>query len=130
MQDLKEKPHVIIIALNSGYDLHAETRMIKEYSGLDSKPLTGSYKGQCEYSHAVVLNKPLIDEKVLLDLARDWKQESVLLLDKDRRAELIFLDKNVQRLPVGRFTAVYDLEALKHDSWTYDPMYNQYYICK
>lgn len=80
--------------------------------------VTGCYKGQTEPSLIVI---PWPDynsaaEADVLRLARVWGQESVLAVDANRQATLLYADGT--REPLGAFVPAAESKALKHDAWT------------
>lgn len=90
------------------------------------KPLIGSYRGQLEHSFIANMND--------FDRIKPWLnlQESVLLLGSAnhwnvREASMKYLATDSTEL-IGRLKSVTPLEAVRNDSWTYDPYTNQFFI--
>ena len=120
------KTPAIILALNlKNQEIEIEALLD---AGLVFKALTGSYKGVQERSYLVLTHT---DEayRAALNLAKECNQESVLLLDEDRNAKLMYLD-DMHQIEIGVLTPVSKDEALKQDAWTYAHDLNQFYICK
>ncbi len=95
-------------------------------NGIPLKQLIGQYKGARE--------KSFITKYEYFDRVCEWtvEEESVLLLDEPdffgrRMATLVY---GGHEAPAGEFTAVTAMEAMKEDSYTFDPLTETYYICK
>lgn len=98
------------------------------HEGVWAKPLLGKYKGTTEHSFISRMSdyrkiEPwLNEEESILHIhsfdARDVPKATLLYL-KEGREEYI-----------GRFMPVSREEALAADSYTYDMVYNNYFICK
>jgi hypothetical protein len=98
------------------------------HAGIIVKPLMGMYKGTPEYSFLA----SMLDYRKI----EPWlnEEESILHIhsfnsDGVPKATLLYL-KEGREEPVGRMYPVRKHEALQHDSWSYDPWYNNYFVCK
>lgn len=116
----------VIMALNTG-DIQKEVNIFNAL-GLNSKVLEGSYKGQKETSHLIVFNSPnqLQD---LINLAKTYKQESILIRDSNNAAELFYLKTGV-KVPLGHLKLVSKAYALQKDNYTHDLSNNTYWVCE
>ena len=89
----------------------------------------GAYKGVPERSILVIDERPNTDEcyNAVIRLANVYNQESVLTVDANRNAHLVFCDG---RPPVrlGIFTCVSEEEAKAQDAYT--SRAGRYYVCK
>lgn len=93
--------------------------------GIGTKELVGSYKGSQETSILAVVNDST-KLGLVLELAKSYAQESVLIVDEDRTARLKFIaDGSEQAL--GSFKAIDAEEAAGLDAWTFDPSTMQYF---
>lgn len=90
-----------------------------EHVALPFKKVLGSYKGVTEASVVIPLSPWSPELPIILQLARDFHQESVLYLDETRRASLLF--GNGQSIPIGHFHTVSKAVAMASDAYTYDP---------
>lgn len=91
MRPVNLKPFVII-ALNTGLGVAHEMSIIKHALGRQHayvKPARGYYGGECESSYLVRLDKSE-DREALLELAKDYEQESILYVDNERQAALLY----------------------------------------
>ena len=96
--------------------------------GIWVKPLIGQYKGAREHSFIAQMSSyqiigPWLDEEEsILHIhsfnSRDVPKATLLYLKEGRREEL------------GRMFPVSRDEALEQHSWTYDPTYNNYFVCR
>lgn len=120
------KKPMMILALNLKNQEIETDALIN--AGLAFKDLTGSYKGVKERSYLVLTHNNTAYQAAL-NLARRCEQESVLLLDEERNAKLMYLN-DMYQIDIGVLTPVSKDEALEQDAWTYAPDLNQYYICK
>lgn len=101
---------------------HDALRQLLQVAGYGIKQVDGVYKGQKEKSFVVVG----ATDNAILSLAWTFSQESVLKLHGDRHADLLYTNGVVE--PLGKFVAVGQAEALKHDSYTYCPVNDTFYI--
>ena len=126
-----EKPSFVVIALNLASAM-LERKALADHGILNYKAVEGSYKGEKERSYVVTF-QTLEDLQQILHVARTYKQESILVVDVERNAQLMFLNTySGGTMPkyVGKFKNVPKFEALEQEAWTYDPENNYYYICK
>jgi len=96
--------------------------------GIRIKSIIGKYKGVSEISFLARMS----DYNAIAPWLND--EESILHVhDFDSRdqpkATLIFL-KEGRREELGRMYPVSRDVALAHDSWSYDPWYKNYFICR
>lgn len=90
------------------------------------KPLVGMYKGKPERSFIANLKD--------LETIRPWlnDEESILTVgNSDSRDNPVcwieYLKTGIQE-PLGKMYHVGKTEALKRDSWTFDPIYGSYFV--
>jgi hypothetical protein len=81
----------------------------------------GCFKNRREVNFVVIT-----DENTAIDLLREFKQDSALVLDSRRNAYL--LDATGATKSIGKFKAVPEDIALRNDGWTFDKVTNQYFI--
>lgn len=89
------------------------------------KVVQGFYKGVAEVSVMIPGSK----SEFAMRMATHYKQESVLIIDEHKEARLHYLQSGIE-LDLGKFSPVDEATALKHDSFTFDPVYKTYYVCK
>lgn len=119
------KPRFAMFATNSKVgDALSMKLMIDNNIGF--KKVLGSYKGQTENSFVAIVNN---DAKlnVIIDIANQWSQESILVVDENRKAKLVFM-KGLEVQKLGDFRPIDVLEAQNLDNWTLDG--TQYYAVK
>lgn len=113
----------VMIELNLN-DIKAERKILKE-AGLSIKTCLGSYKGKVNPSYLVTLDD-INDLDVVLKIAKDHNQETVLLVDSNRKADLFYLNNsNIDSL--GEFKVISKTDALQLEEFTYDPATNTYW---
>jgi hypothetical protein len=93
----------------------SHTKKILEKSGIPYKILDGVYKGVSETSFLVNAKY----ENQVMELAKAAKQESVLFVDINRNAYLIYLDNNKTE-KLGILTRVSEDKALTLDAYSKD----------
>lgn len=116
----------VILAVNTITQSTDETFIEQGLTKRPIKHLTGCYKGTTERSYLI----PLTHGLLLADctaFAKEHNQESILYLDNQRNAYLVYCDKD-QSEYLGTFTAVSRDRATGGDAWTYDPITKQYYM--
>ena len=120
----------IILALNT-QDQFTDLTILKQ-NGFEAKPLIGQY--QHETGRIVKESSYLIkvesgrDLLTIKNLAKFHQQESILVLDLDQNAELLYISSGkVQN--IGVFTNCTEAEAKSSQSHTFDPISKEYYIC-
>ena len=112
---------MVIFALNTVND---ELRL--RQAGLKAnnyKRLQGMYKGIAEDSY--IVDMAHID--LVIDLAIEHKQESILLLDEDRNAKLVYL-ADMSEESLGQLVEVSASEASNQLAYTYNPETKQYWV--
>ena len=114
----------------------ARTRQLAEQltaRGLDFAPVTGSYQGATE-SLFIVLDDADAHGDTLAQLARRYGQESILAVDANRNAELIYINQGIggndtlRAEPIGRWAAISAERAPEFDGWTLDARGNYYTV--
>lgn len=115
----------VILAFNQG---DQDTSILNVHN-LPFKPLIGSYKSQVESSYLVPL-KSLDDDRLelLIDLARRYDQESILIGDDLHECQLLYI-KTGKIEYIGKMIQIDESEALKLDNWT-KTLNNEYYTTK
>lgn len=98
------------------------------HAGIPAKPLLGRYKGQSEFS--------FISRTSDYDVISPWlnAEESILLIHsydaRDQpRATLKYLSQGIEH-DLGRMVPVSRDEAFSQGAYTFDPTYNQYFVCR
>lgn len=91
----------------------------------------GVYKGRAERSFVVFLpaDRAAYTLEMLRGLARHWGQESILHVDANRGAELLYTDGRAPT-DIGRWESVTAGEAANADGYTYSPDADAYYIAR
>lgn len=125
---MNHQPSVLIVSVylstNSSLDNitnHDTAKAALDALGVGYIELLGSYRG-------VVEKSLLIDsshKRVVEILARDYKQESYLLLESDRFASLVFGDGTTVGL--GYLHGVSRSEAMGLEAWSYRADLDQFY---
>ena len=125
---------VIISACKKGLDDHINTsrhlelaRYAQATLGCPVKHLKGVYKGDIENSLYIEFKNQDNYER-LLEFATAMEQESVLLLDSNRAASLIYTDNTGKIEPLGRLRAVTKNGVKGIDCYSYDVSQDLYYI--
>ena len=103
--------------------------------GLKFKVVEGVYRGESELSILVPVINQVFDLATVEQLAHIYNQQSILFVDSDRNAELMFMVKPynalLKELPksekLGKFIATTKGIATQCNSYTKDG--NDYYIC-
>lgn len=96
--------------------------------GLNYKLVDGVYKGQAETS--IYVEVPSLDDFAEVhEIATLLEQESILNVDQNRQATLIFLITG-SSIQLGEFKQTSEQVARTHDCYTYDHENNAYYICE
>ena len=118
---------IVILALNLDSE-EMEQQAISRFIGKEyTRPsLVGCYKGEDERSYIIDAVENNLDE--ILDFAKQYNQESILHLDNQRLATLIFDRDN--SVSLGRFKSVSESNATSRDAYTYNPVSNTYYIAE
>jgi hypothetical protein len=114
------KPRIVLFSLqtsetdNKEFQSYIES-LLSEYG---FKRLIGSYNGVLEQSYLVVASEDSALDLVL-GLAKNFKQESVLIVDEERKAVLKYIDSN-ETVHLGQFVSVNAIEVQNFDNWTLD----------
>lgn len=84
-----------------------------------------SYKGCLEDSYIAVVND---DAKLDLvrDIAKHYNQESILVVDEDRKARLEYIESG-DKQSIGQWVEITALDAASHDAWTL--VNTRYFAC-
>ena len=106
-----------------------------ENFGFKYKVVEGVYRGESELSILVPVINQVFDLATVEQLAHIYNQQSILFVDSDRNAELMFMVKPynalLKELPksekLGKFIATTKGIATQCNSYTKDG--NDYYIC-
>lgn len=114
MRHIEKLPSFVMLEFNSG-DQSEDMRRLKD-AGLKFKAGRGSYKGVSNPSY-LVLFKDLRDLRAIINLANESKQESILMVDVDRKCELVYLDTG-NRLDIGKWTEVERWELDGRDAYS------------
>lgn len=118
-------PRFAMFATNSKVGDALSMKLMTD-NNIGFKQVLGSYKGQTENSFVAIVND---DAKlnVIIDIADLWSQESILVVDENRKAKLVFM-KGLEVQKLGDFRPIDVLEAQNLDNWTLDG--TQYYAVK
>ena len=93
--------------------------------GIKFEEVLGVYQGQEEMSFIVTDMQYL---SVILGLAKEFDQDSVLLRDNENFCHLKFFDGR-DMMPLGYLKEVTEKEAKASDAYTYSPSLNAYFRC-
>jgi hypothetical protein len=105
-----------------------ELESILKSNGYAYKKVEGRYKNQKEESFVVILNRS--DSLTqLIRLASKFDQESILLVNSDRKAELIYTADPLDGYVLGGTFRLVDGDLIQRTdlSYTYDPNSGYYY---
>jgi hypothetical protein len=91
------------------------------------KQVIGSYNGQTEDSYMVLANEDDALNEVIA-IAKEFNQESILVVDENRIATLQFLTSPANATILGSWTPIEALEAQSLENWTLDQ--TNYYTVK
>lgn len=94
-------------------------------------PVDGVYKGRAEHSFLVFLppDHAAYTLTMLRQLGKRWGQESVLHVDANRGAELLYTDGRGP-IDLGQWQTVSATEAANADGYTYSPDTESYYLAR
>ena len=130
------KPEFVLISACNGVDCIHDTDNTYElidklkYNEFNFKQVTGCYNNTKELSFYVTIGDGSwsreTDLKKLLEYAKFYNQESILYVDSDRQAKLIFATG--ETINIGTFKQVPKAFALQHIAYTHDLEHNGYYI--
>jgi hypothetical protein len=98
-------------------------------TGADVVACNGSYKGKAEPSLLVVARGDSAEgmRVLLLSFASLYEQESILAVDANRQARLVFTDGR-EDVPLGAFKPVSKAHAMRADAYT--EFGGSYYVCE
>jgi len=116
-----------IFALNTGSTCEEESKIILQGLGLWPKPMQGCYKGEEEYSYLIEIAKQSDINKVL-EFAKGFGQESILVIDGKGNAKLFFTNGAIQG--IGVWKEVAKGVAVDKDAYTHDIETGKYFICE
>ena len=129
-------PEFVLISACKGYDYIHDSDNTKELidklnnNEFNFKQVTGCYNNIKELSFYVTIGDGSwtreTDLKKLLEYAKLYNQESILYVNSDRQAKLIFT--NGETINIGIFKQVPKTFALQHVAYTYDIANNGYYV--
>lgn len=122
--DRNQKYPFVIISFNCISPVYEEN-ILNGWGFTKYKQVNGRYNGNDERSWLVLFNGP-IQLKELFAVAKQYKQESILVVDSERNAELLYMDDG-RREKVGRFKSVKECCAKAGDNYTYCPQLDTYY---
>jgi hypothetical protein len=116
---------IVILALNLDSE-ELEQQAISTFLGSEySRPsLVGCYKGEVERSYIIETTSKSLED--ILMFAKQYNQESILHLDNERSAVLVYDMDNMVKL--GRFKSASKAIALSNDAYTYSKETHTYYI--
>lgn len=126
-------PTTVILSAEK-YDLSERenvNRMVKLVNlldglGLEYKKVYSRYKNSNETSLMVILSDPDQTEN-LRELADQFEQESILVLNPDRTAYLLFADGGESHFGLKQFREISANTAKELDNTTFDPETNKHY---
>ena len=98
-------------------------------AGLATAVCQGVYKGRAEKSILVIDETPHVDDcfNIVLRLAATYAQETVLAVDANRNANLVFTDGERGSQWIGRFISV--TEKVAKAAGDYTERAGRYYVC-
>ena len=108
---------------NGNFNNDAVTRCKLESEGIKFAVLDGSYGNVHESSLLVDAQH----ENRVIEIAKVFQQESILFVDKTRRAFLVYLADNKTVQLKGRLQCVDRDVAIKQDSFSRNVVNNKYY---
>ena len=127
----RDKKPVVLFGGNMGSkDVSAEIRKSLKSLDFAFKEVDGVYKGDKENTFVI----PYLTTNELLSLialGKHFSQESLLLLDKDRNASLLFMDRPRKAIELGKFRSFTEkqfdnLNDRLKENYTFDGDY--YYV--
>lgn len=93
--------------------------------GYAFRQLQGVYKGSKERSFAVEVSPKEVQS--ILDLAKSFTQESVLIVDEKNAASLLFIETKVKS-KLGKFKIASKEVAEKMENYSYDSSTGKYFV--
>ena len=119
-------PRFAVVAFNTGSWV-GESKLLESYGLTAIKEIEGVYRGNSETSWMIVLkDEQTLD--VVRELASIHKQESILIVDHDRSAQLEYNDYSTESL--GYWKSVPQYVATKQDNYSFHKETDTYYICQ
>ena len=119
---MNNKPRIVFFSIqtptttNSEYALGVEAGL----SQYGFKKVLGSYNGQLEDSYMVIASEDKALDYVI-SIAKDFNQESILIVDENRKASLLKLYESMtEEIELGDFVSITALEAQSLENWTLD----------
>jgi hypothetical protein len=97
-------------------EFQSDVERVLSYYGF--KKVLGSYKGQTESSYVVNASEDSALDLVL-GLAKKFNQESVLIVDEERKATFKYVGSG-ETVKLGQFVSVSAIEAQSLENWTLD----------
>ena len=130
-----KKPFVIISAersINTAEENkknHLDLWLQLKGEGFSIKEVEGVYKGTVEKSILVVLNQRwlAVELATFKNYAAIFNQESILFVDEERNASLIFPYNKENSEKLGKFIAVSKGIAIQMSNYTFDG--KDHYVC-
>ena len=118
---------IVILALNLDSEAQ-EQQAISTFLGASYKriALDGCYKGEVERSYIIETTSKTLEE--ILAFSKQFNQESILYLDNQRLATLVYDMDNMVKL--GKFKGVSESHAKSNDAYTYSHEQDTYYIAE
>mgnify|MGYP003341069796 CR=1 FL=1 len=102
----------------------AQLRQLLNDNNLPYIQCVGSYQGVEEVSFAVVVNVEQA-KSMVIEMGQMFGQECVLYRDNYGHCSLLYSDREES---IGTMIAVPEAKAMEHDSWTYNPVAETYFI--
>ena len=122
---------LFILAVNQPNE-NADKAFLAEHGIHVSNPACiGAYKGKLELAYLIPCDQDTRAEveASVLQAAKAANQESVLFLDSEREAYLIFVD-NRDTGHIGTWSGIDSAEAASLDAWTLNRETGQYYTVR
>ncbi len=108
---------------------HSMLKRQLQRAGLATAVCQGVYKGRAEKSILVIDENPSVDDcfNAVLRLAQTYAQQTVLAVDANRNANLVFTDERRGSQWIGRFIGVTEDVAKAGD---YTERAGKFYVCR
>lgn len=126
---------VIMSAERSNLDEHENdnrTRFLLGWlhcKGYSFKKVVGSYEGSQEISFLIDVDANTNDVGLLINMGERLEQDSVLLIDDQNQATLVFC-KDKSELNLGTMIEVSEQVAKNQSNFTWDKELNKYYVTR
>lgn len=133
MREMRVQPIIIFSVFNFNTSMlenninHRLAKALLKNEGMIVSEVLGNYMGYEEKS-LMIVNPSELDKLVILRLASQYLQQSILVRNQYNECHLEFLDGS-RDLNLGFMRAVSAFEASQQNSWTYNPVNEQHYIC-